>query len=218
MVFRCLLLICLAGFASRDSLASPTEPDVLSVSAERLDPRWGAQTMQLVIENHREKEKRKATLYASSNFIGLPSENVRLGHFEAHDLRRMENDRHTLVNWHLGLANTPGELAKTGNRQSPAIRAYVGGIYLGPSAPQYSDALTFLERAWELVTWIPVDAVHIRKQAGKDEIVLRYKGKVTLRERKGVKDFNCRKEKSADGNSTALVCAIPRFGTAYLLP
>lgn len=205
-------------FAAAVLLPIPTalaadEPSVLSVTAERLDPRWGGQTIQFIIENKKEKEKRKATLFLSSNFVGKTAENVRLGHFEAIDMKRMELDRQTLINWQLGLGAESSEFADINKIPKGAIYATIGGYRLDPHSPLRSDALTFLERVWDLATWKPMKAVRITKKAGSNFVTLRYKGDINYRERKTIEELGCIKLKKI-----ALACQIPHYGIAYLLP
>jgi hypothetical protein len=210
MILLPLILALTTAYASQE--AKPKNPDVLSVSAERNSFQWGGQTIQFVIQNNRSTENRKATLFLSSNFIGRPSETVRLGHYEANDLKRMEFDRDLLANWQNGLSMETKEFADIDRLNPGMIRVYVGGFRLDPHAPLRADAMTFLERVWDLANWIPVESVQITKKKGSESIVLRYKGKVAFREKKKISDFDCKRDKAK------LVCNIPRFGTAYLLP
>src|SRR3989338_4624200 len=122
--FSCLTAVALIASLGWLARGSASEPDILSVTAERLHRRWGGQTIQFVIDNQKEKDKRRATLFLSSNFIGNPGEHVRLGHYETFDLRRMELDRQTLINWQVGLGNETSEFADIDRQQPGLVRAY----------------------------------------------------------------------------------------------
>lgn len=221
MVLNIFYAICLTLFFIKSANTSASsEPEVLSISAERTRKQRGNESVLFLLENKSDPLKRRAILTINSNFLESPKEVIRLGTFETNDVRGLEAERRLLINWSKGVGRETQEFADIHRTPRGQTHVFVGGFRLDPFSPVRSDALAFLERVHELSVWRATDAIEIRKKPGNSEVVVRYLGAKNFREKKTTKELDCLLGKPNRSEKTKaeeeLLCFFGRYGTAWL--
>lgn len=191
------------------STKSTSEPDVLSVIAEREHPKYFDQSVQFIIDN--EAKEKRARLLVTSNYIFPQQDRVRLGHYETNDLRRMDAWRRQIAQIQKFIRNARAAAEPVRPGLLRRIRVFFGGFELNQEDPLRNDALSFLEEAWSYANWLPIDAIEVLKEKGSEEVVLVQRGRKERRQKTTVNKLNC-----SPVQSDRILCKIPKYGSAYL--